>query len=85
MKLTESNLVRRWVSSVLFGEDPGYSFHGTPQQLNALSEALMSVHLLEQEMKKEETSVESVMECLDRKHLAVQRFEAVFGKSSWPI
>ena len=85
MKLTESSLREHWISSVLVGENPGYSFTGTKEQLKALSEALMMTRLFEDEIASEVATVTSVMETLQRKHRAVQRFEKIFGKKSWPL
>lgn len=85
MKLTETNLVRYWISTVLLGDTPGFKINGTKKQLGLLSSALMATKVFEQEMQKPEATVESIMEALDRKHRLVLRFEKVFGKNSWPL
>ncbi len=85
MNSTQTKLIRHWITSTLLGENTNYDFKGTKAQLNALSEALMSTKLLEQEINKENVTVESVMTALDNKHIAVQKFEKLFGKNIWPL
>lgn len=85
MKLTEHSLLRNWISAVMLGQSAGYSFLGTREQLDALTRAMLMTHVFESEMKRDGATVESVMEALDRKHRAVQKFEKLFGKGTWPL
>lgn len=81
---TQSKLVRAWVTSVLLGEAPQYSFRGTRSEKLALCEALYATQLFETELTKESATVESVVNALQRKHRATAKFEKQLG-ISWPL
>lgn len=84
MMQIEPTLVRKWIAATLLGESVSYSVKGTREQLLSLSEALVATHVLDTQLTGESSSVDSVMNALNRKHLAVKRFEKAYG-FAWPV
>lgn len=85
MEVTDKKLVRLWIASTLLGESVPFKIKGTKEQMIVLAEALMATRVFEQTLVNEDSTVEMVVASLERKHVAVQRFEKAFGKNHWPL
>jgi len=61
-----------------------FKIRGTPEQINAVIEALMASKSFQQELKKPGATVESVIEKLNLKNMTKERFKQLTGRP-WPL
>ena len=57
---------------------------GTPDEVDAVAEALMSSKRFQDELKKPGATVQSVVELLGLKHASASQFERILG-IPWPL
>lgn len=68
----------------LIGKSTNLKVRGTPDQVNAVSNALLSSRRFQDELNRPGASVESVVQKLGVKHMSAQEFERVLGVP-WPL
>ena len=68
----------------LLGKATNMKLRGTPEQVNAVSRALVASKKFQEELAKPGASVESVMEKLNVKNMTAKEFERVFNVP-WPL
>jgi hypothetical protein len=68
----------------LVGKLTNLKVRGTPEQVNAVSNALLSSRRFQDELQRPGASVESVVQKLGIKHMSAQAFERELG-IPWPI
>jgi hypothetical protein len=57
---------------------------GTPEEIKAVSDAMMASRRFQEELERPEATVESVMQYLGLKHAAAREFERILG-IPWPL
>jgi len=67
------------VAWIVNGSAMPFKVRGTPEQMKALTDAVFASKRLQEEMKKPDATIESVIEKLNVKNEAAKQFEAVTG------
>lgn len=68
----------------LIGKMVNLKVRGTPDQVHAVQNALLSSRRFQDELQRPGASVESVVQKLGVKHMSAQEFERVLGVP-WPL
>jgi hypothetical protein len=68
----------------LVGKACNLKIRGTPSEVQAVSDALMSSRRFQDELSRSGASVESVMNSLNLKHASAREFERILGVP-WPL
>lgn len=72
------------VGAWVIGKATNLKLRGTPQEINAVANALKSSRKFQDELAKPGATVQSVMEKLRVKNMSAREFERVFGVK-WPL
>ena len=62
----------------IVGKACNLKLRGTPEEMRVVHEALMSSRQFHNELNRPDASVNSIMECLTKKHAAAREFERTF-------
>lgn len=68
------------VAGILFGKRSPFKVRATPQQVKAMTNAIIASKAFQDEMKKTGATVDSVIQKLNLKHLTAAEFEKITGK-----
>mgnify|MGYP003560863629 CR=1 FL=1 len=72
------------VGAWLVGKATNLKIRGTPEEVEAVSQAMMSSRRFQEELEQPGATVESVMQYLGLKHASAREFERVLGVP-WPL
>lgn len=72
------------VGAWLVGKATNLKLRGTPQEIQAVQNAMMSSRRFQDELNRPGASVDSVMQKLNLKNASAQEFERILGVR-WPI
>jgi len=72
------------VAAWIVGRTTHVKVRGTPEEITAVSNAMMASRRFQDEMSREGASVESVMQKLGLKQASAQEFERILGVP-WPL
>lgn len=72
------------VAAWLVGRASNIKVRGTPEEVKALKNALMSSKKFQQELNKPGATVQSIMDKLQLKNISAQEFERKLG-IPWPL
>jgi len=61
-----------------------FKIRGTPEQINAVIEAVMASKAFQQEIKKPGATVESVIQKLNLRNMTKEKFKQITGRP-WPV
>lgn len=72
------------LAGYVLGRQSGYKIRGTPEEVEAVKNALMSSRRFREELEKPGASVESVIQKLNLKRASAREFEKVL-RVPWPL
>jgi hypothetical protein len=72
------------VGAWLLGKLTNLKVRGTPEEVNAVANAMMSSRRFQDELQRPGASVESVVQKLGLKHASAREFERILGVP-WPL
>ena len=72
------------VGAWLVGKAVNMKIRGTPDEIQAVSNAMMASRRFQEELNRDGATVESVMQKLGLKHATAREFERVLGVP-WPL
>ena len=72
------------VGAWLVGKAVNMKIRGTPEEVQAVTNAMMSSRRFQEELESRGATVESVMAKLNLKHASAQEFERILGVP-WPL
>jgi hypothetical protein len=68
----------------LIGKATNLKLRGTPEEMNAVANAMLSSRRFQEELNSPGATVESVMQKLGLKHASAREFERILG-IPWPL
>lgn len=72
------------VGAWLVGKATNLKIRGTPDEIEAVTYAMMSSRRFQDELSRPGATVESVMQCLGLKHASAREFERILDVP-WPL
>lgn len=72
------------VGAWIVGKQTNLKIRGTPEEMNAVAEAMLASRRFQEELERPGATVESVMQKLGLKHGAAREFERILGVP-WPL
>lgn len=72
------------VGAWLVGKSTNLKIRGTPDEIQAVSAAMMASHRFQDELERQGATVETVMQKLGLKHASAHEFERILGVP-WPL
>ena len=72
------------VAAWLVGKAVNLKIRGTPDEVQAVSNAMMASRTFQEELSRSGATVESVMQKLGLKHASAREFERILGVP-WPL
>lgn len=72
------------VGAWVVGRSTNLKIRGTPEEVKAVSDAMMASRVFQEELERPGATVESVMQKLGAKHASAREFERILGVP-WPL
>ena len=72
------------VAAWLVGKAVNLKIRGTPEEIQAVTNAMMASRRFQEELERQGATVESVMQRLGLKHASAREFERILGVP-WPL